>query len=609
MSTPAGPPPASPPPIQDASGDIPLSSPHAHEAEDSVAPLKPTSPPSPNLASRIKASARASFSRSSFSSDPTVRLQRPSVTEIMARLRRRSSRASTASSSASTLKRPAVLVPFGIIFTAFMVGMSLLVAPLSWYANVYFTHTAGISTSQQFADQLQSALLDHAVTSIVIHVDTAERLSGLQQANWAKGNFQLNDKAAAMKQLFPRLKANQDLVVTQSFTTAQGELWGYYTSLTNPKNATSRVYTRWETNGNNYTEYRIDVNDRVLAVTGSDLAYNGSTGDWVTIVDPAKPAQVSWTPVYVWSSVSWLTCSRPMYDAQGRYIGVVSTDMELTFMNQLLNERTVAVTRPTLMYAFEAKTEYIIGTSSASLDIFKRDTLGVPQMPFTLSELAGIKSDLILSALKKYLTDAGTPLAKVTNTTLRVRALNDTNLVWMVNTQTIQRNTVNWVIVQVMNEEEVMHDINQSGYSAAGAVLGLLVACVLLGVMFALGFSRSLARVTRELHHITETDFGSIDLSKATVEQPSMIRENLAIQQSFFNMVRAFSKASADNRSLRGSTTGGTTTQSVSMWRNNGTATTTASTLPRGDPALSANQSGASIPRGVAKSGATKRGT
>ncbi|KAI9216553.1 hypothetical protein BC828DRAFT_299466 [Blastocladiella britannica] len=164
-----------------------------------------------------------------------------------------------------------------------------------------------------------------------------------------QGSFQMADKPAVMRQLLPRLLYNYDLVVSQTFTTSAGELWGFYSSLSDSRNASSRFYTRWEQYGGSYTQYSMDADGNNLAITDSATNADNSQGAWVTIVNRTDPTNIAWVPVYVWNNVAWITNSRPIYNQQGTYIGVCSTDLELEFINRLLSERAKMVSRPTII--------------------------------------------------------------------------------------------------------------------------------------------------------------------------------------------------------------------------------------------------------------------
>ncbi|ORZ32806.1 hypothetical protein BCR44DRAFT_1501669 [Catenaria anguillulae PL171] len=530
----------------------------------------PIATPSPPSAAPVLASP-PSRSRSR----PSFLGRRPSLAPILNRLNLRPpaglqhERLSTtvpvsASAESGTLgdpalKRPKVLIPFGAILSGFMLVLAGLVAPLSWY----FTNSAGVSTSFQFANQLQTALLDHAVSSIVIHVDAAERLTGLQQRNWRSGNFQLSNKTLVMRQLFDRLKYNQDLIVTQSFTTYLGELWGYYT-------------------------YDIDAQDRILKVAATNSNYNATNDSWVTIVNRTDVNSVAWTPVYVWQNVAWLTQSRPIFNPSGAYIGVASSDLELTFLRGLLEARVKAVTRPTSMYAFEANSEYIIGTSVSSLDMFVRQgTQRVAVAPKTMKQV-GDTDPLVRKIHEKLLLERGRKLTELGNATETITSVASSNNAtasggsanWIVSTQTIQWNSIHWVILQVMNEEEVMREINVGSYQAAGAVAGLLVGCILVAVFFSLAFSKSLDKVTRYLNKITDSDFMALDptdfdlspmsanpsgsnggvggrgASGVAVHELSLCLDIRRIQEAFAGMVRSFVRA-AHERSTTVAAVGG----------------------------------------------------
>ncbi|KAL7747499.1 Transmembrane channel-like [Sorochytrium milnesiophthora] len=440
-----------------------------------------------------------------------------------------------------------IIVPFGVILVVFATSLSMLTGFLSWW----FTYRGGYNSSISFAQSLQAEQLANAVSNLQSHLDEAVRLAHVQQSRWRAGTYQYSNKTAVLHDLRMQLQQYTSLVATQTFTTyPQGELWGYYW----PYGA--NYWVQWQNNLGNYTEWHVDpVTDQFITQSDSAVGRNDTQSQWVTIVDPTNSSSVGWTPIYLWGNDAWLSCSVPIYNTAGTFMGVATTDMDLYFVNSILQSRVAQVAqsgRHASMYVFETGTEALLGTSVTVLGN-TIDTNIDPNRPLNLSVLASKGADPALSALSSTLHVQGTNLTAMYASGQRLLLATDQNGgSYYVYLDGVSTGITQWVLVQILPQADILQTIKSASVNSLVAVTCIVLAGVGLFIGFSLYTTRTLRRITRDLDLLTKFQFHEVIKASEGYKSKSSILEIRAIQQQLFVMVKAFARALKDSKLVSG---------------------------------------------------------
>eukprot|EP00906_Rhabdomonas_costata_P001023 RCo001515 len=97
------------------------------------------------------------------------------------------------------------------------------------------------------------------------------------------------------------------------------------------------VYTStwtFDTVTKNLTEWYTDAQGHPVSLLWSRTVL-GSYRDWYP-VNESDPEFSIWTPQYVWYGRLWLTYYTGIYSPEGKLLGVTGSDLELGFLNTML---------------------------------------------------------------------------------------------------------------------------------------------------------------------------------------------------------------------------------------------------------------------------------
>ncbi|ORZ30714.1 hypothetical protein BCR44DRAFT_60876 [Catenaria anguillulae PL171] len=449
-------------------------------------------------------------------------------------------------------------IPLALLLALLMGGTQGLLGFLSWQ----FPYTTGDVTATRFASDLQGELLALAVTKLQTHIDTAERLVKIQRAMWSRNIFNVttaNARNYTMQVLLDTLVTYSDMVVTQTFTTPQGGLNGYYVSV-NPSTGAGE-YTQWVTDdAGNYMATSIDPRAPTvpLAVLDSIQGYNASADVWVTQVQPLDPAKPPvWSPAYAWGGVLWLTLSLGMFapPPASTYLGVGCTDLDLGFISRQLagvvanNKQAGALSagganllqaEGTVMVVLEAGTNVVLGTSIAGQLLITTDPLGMDRA-VTLADMATM--DPRMKEIDQYFTRVG---ARPEDKEKWAFAITDNLVQTTIVRSSNPQSNVKWVALVILPEQAILGPIRSGTGTTAAIAGGLTSMSVLLSTIMAVLIAKSLDRISLDMQRLSRFEFNQVISNKSELKHTSYVSELLELQIAFFELVRAFSRDMRD---------------------------------------------------------------
>eukprot|EP00002_Diphylleia_rotans_P029149 TRINITY_DN5919_c0_g1_i4.p1 TRINITY_DN5919_c0_g1~~TRINITY_DN5919_c0_g1_i4.p1 ORF type:complete len:730 (-),score=131.28 TRINITY_DN5919_c0_g1_i4:1937-4126(-) len=419
-----------------------------------------------------------------------------------------------------------VSIRFLLVFI-FLVG-TVLTGTLAWHLT-YDSATKSIrSISIDMQYEVQGRLSD----SLDDKIAHAESLLHMNQDFVRNAGIVFdNHGLSLMMQLFlSQIKHNRDSS-TCTLTTQDGQLWGYFIS---PEDGN---YGLWKTvNGTTY-EYKVDEDGSPGALIWSDDSLDSSTGLWYTMVDQTNPESAIWTPLYVWVDRLWSSRSMGAYDAQGNWLGVVTTDMEFGFVSILLKEIRDRRNSDTLVVN---ELGQVIGTS---LDISIQVCLpiGDPNCSLEPSNIANVTHPLARS-VHAYVTgiSSGGWLTLDESTRVVTRSVKGTR--YIMNFSGIRRKDITWTLVTIVPEDEFLGDIQKNNQRTIIAVFCLIAGLTICILFFGIYVTRPLTKVAKAMQNISRLNFDQVKLTK---RKSSYLREIKMIESSFRAMdtaLRSFGK-------------------------------------------------------------------
>ncbi|RKP16057.1 hypothetical protein ROZALSC1DRAFT_31840 [Rozella allomycis CSF55] len=246
--------------------------------------------------------------------------------------------------------------------------------------------------------------------------------------------------------------------------------------------------------------------------------------------------------MYAWGDTLWTTFSSGLFDSSNNYLGVTSTDVELSFLNSFLSQIIQMLPYKTYLYIFESSKKNIVGTSIGT-DLLIYDANGVATGPKSLDILAN--EDSILNASLVYLNS----LVGKGNYTQLVSSSNvllfqSNNLQYLCSVSEINsKYGIKWTLLQIMSKNDVEAGIVQRNTLIFIVIGVVMVLCYLLAFIFSTWISRILNGITSDIRELASLNFGAVLRENGIhMKRRSWIREICDIQHSFQKMVLTFAE-------------------------------------------------------------------
>ncbi|ORZ30809.1 hypothetical protein BCR44DRAFT_55152 [Catenaria anguillulae PL171] len=431
---------------------------------------------------------------------------------------------------------------------------------VAWYLTLSSTQP----TARMYAHDLQTELLDTVALRLQTHVAAAQRLNGIQVANWRSNIYRRDDTPVVMSQLLDTIIVYKDLVTTQTFTTQQGGLNGFYARrkpLVGGVLGDDGVeYVKWEMDrsSSTLTESVVDpTNGTQLAVLSQQVGYNATGEKWVTQVgqNPTESSPAVWSRAYTWRGTLWITLSQAIFDSNLTYQGVACTDLDLAFISRVLSA-SLSTLRPRLgdsasLYALERESMTIIGTSNLSQ--YERLLAPSADRPFTLSELGALDPRVKLLASQIGTAQLAFPF------TLRLGDVY-AHLTEVPSTSA----TLNWTLLLLFPSSTVHDPLSAATSRSIGTVLVVVIVGISSSILVSLAISKVLRGITNDMQLLAQFQFRQVIASRDTLRGgTSWITEVWMIQNAFLRATKMFGEADAASTSLFGGIGGSATCDTI----------------------------------------------
>ncbi|KAJ3072821.1 hypothetical protein HDU98_002845 [Podochytrium sp. JEL0797] len=233
-------------------------------------------------------------------------------------------------------------------------------------------------------------------------------------------------------------------------------------------------------------------------------------------------------------------------------------DWALAFILTQISNILSTVSFPIFAAVVECETGYVLGTSSPAAlfdaqtgnifhiqdidDQFFGDFSGFVNSTFRFGPVNDLPSQL--STLQVYI-DTYFP---VSQNYFVDRKINGAN--WKLGLKAYEVLNHQLLFVIYMNTDLVETELNSISKTTGYIILGIILAFVLVGVMFALLVTHQLSVVSGQILLLKDLKFKEVLGSNAEIKSRSFIFELAELQKCFYSMVIAFSGALKGNSSL-----------------------------------------------------------
>ncbi|TPX70055.1 hypothetical protein SpCBS45565_g02008 [Spizellomyces sp. 'palustris'] len=469
-------------------------------------------------------------------------------------------------------------IPISALIIMFIVPLATGVAILAWG----LTHSAALTSAAKLANSLQEENLGRISADILTRLHAMEKSVDEQKRNWAQGLFQLGDyengnysgKEDALMRMFSTPIPHADLYMSQHFTTMpDGEFWGINNFLNADSTRTFQLMRQYGLDWHFYVGDENDYTNRTTPWNGGalDFSWDNTANPWVAPIDqtpePARSQLSLWIPPYVLDSGGldgWLTFAKPIYNQTKQYIGIQGSDMAMSWFEGPLKRYAEYIPYRTATYVFglHPDKDEIIGASTiSSRELIKSAAEGNPDPAFlrllTIPELAANASFWEpVSALYNHLLKMsdGSLYKFVGDYPKASIQLKLSNGQYIVQVEQIQTYNLNWGIVHIVSQDDILEELHTSNTKTIGTVIGVVAAGCAVGILFTYFLSKALYMITRDLVLLSDFKFTDVlqkDLDKENgMRRPkySRIAELWQIQRAFHKMVVTFADAVAQNK-------------------------------------------------------------
>lgn len=394
----------------------------------------------------------------------------------------------------------------------------------------YLSLRNGEAAVEDLANQLMSEMGDRISERLNIYLLTPHLVNQLNEDALEMGQLKLDD-LQNMERHFWRQSQNFKLISYIQFGNTQGEFVGLAIN-----DDGTLTYQVTESTGALKT-YSIDTNGDRKQHLKTSPNFDARQRPWYVV--PQQADQPAWTDIYTWVNPPTLaiTLGQPYYDAQGKFQGILATDLTLAQISDFLQELRLSDSGRTFILE---RSGDIVATSSAELPFVWRN-----HRPGRL--MATHSEDGIVQATAAY-------LAKQVGGLHQINARHQTQFsikgqqYFLQVTPLQDQHGLDWLSVLVIPESSFMAQINANTRTTLWLCVLALGGATYLGVCTASWIAKPILRFSQANQAISSGQFDQTVAVKGFKE--------IGILQQTFNRMAAtlqatFSDLEATNLALK----------------------------------------------------------
>lgn len=394
----------------------------------------------------------------------------------------------------------------------------------------YLSLRNGEEAIEDLANQLMSETGDRISERLNIYLLTPHQVNQLNEDALDMGQLQLND-FQSMERHFWRQSQVFELISYIQFGNSQGEFVGLAVN-----DDGTLTYQVTEETGALQT-YSIDTKGDRKQYLKTSPNFDARQRPWYIVPQQAdKPA---WTEIYPWVSPPTLaiTLGQPYYDAQGKFQGILATDLSLAQISDFLKELSLCDSSRTFILE---RSGDIVATSSNELPFVWRN-----HKPGRL--MATHSEDGVVQATAAYLAKQAGGLQQI-NARRQIQFSIEGQRYFLQVKPLQDQHGLDWLSVLVIPESSFMAQIDANTRTTLLLCFLALGCAIYLGVCTASWIARPILRFSQASQAISSGQFDQTVAVKG-------FKEIGVLQQSFNRMAEklqaTFSDLEAANLALK----------------------------------------------------------
>ncbi|KAI9340226.1 hypothetical protein BDR26DRAFT_361084 [Obelidium mucronatum] len=305
-----------------------------------------------------------------------------------------------------------------------------------------------------------------------------------------------------------------------------------------------------------------DEGDGTVANPGhNNTLYNGPGGQAGSNLDYSNKTFQAFTNVYLWTGALFKSSYHISYNPVTKEQITFGNDWTMSFLAIKLTEILAKIPVPMFATILEVSSGTVVATSSDAKIISddKKRVFSLFEIrdPF-MQDFAGYINSMYppLNNPPLQLGQIASRLAQMPKKSMDLhpriyvdRVLNGTN--WKIEMNTVRFGGGDYLFVTYLNVDAVEADVIQMSLQTGYMMLGIIIAFLMLGTLFATIVSRQLNLVARQIDLLKQLKFGEVLDKDSGIKGRSFVYELAALQESFHEMVTVFAQTIKKSSGLR----------------------------------------------------------
>ncbi|MBE9114699.1 PAS domain S-box protein [Lusitaniella coriacea LEGE 07157] len=369
------------------------------------------------------------------------------------------------------------------------------------------------------ANQLSEEVAERIEQHIESFTDISHLVLELNSAIARSGNLNVED-LEQVQRLFWKQTSLSPSITNLHFASVSGDF------LQIERSTPPTLSRRDRDSAPNWNIYELDSQGNPIRLLRTE-EFDPRSRPWYK--DAIDSGETVWSSVYLFADppVPGITPARPIYDTQGRLLGVMAIDLTLTQMSQFLQE--LQISESGRVFIME-RTGKLVATSESEA-IYRKTDNGVERLKASQSR------DPMIRETARELRQRFDSFDRIrTSTPLRITIDGQPEFVQV--TPLTNRRGLDWLMVAVIPESNFMGQIRTNTYATIALCLMALGGATILGFYTSRWITRPIWRLAR----------ASAAIARGTLDTPvpgSRINEFSILARSLHQMIGQLQQSQA----------------------------------------------------------------
>ncbi|WP_055074508.1 cache domain-containing protein [Pseudanabaena sp. 'Roaring Creek'] len=405
-------------------------------------------------------------------------------------------------------------------FAILIMGMSGLMAWISWHSEQ--------ETIDNLVGQLQNEISDRIEQKLTSYLETPHLINRINADAIGQGILKTQDRASE-KYLWQQIN-NFPMV---SWIYYGEESTGNFVGITRIDNQLQTAININGSKGLQRYRYNLNRQGERLSLAGTPEAYDPRQRPWYRAA--LRDRQSTWSPIYQDFNrpEQVITASLAVYNAEGKRIGVLGTDLSLGSISQFLNGLQIGKTGQ----AFIIEPSGLLVASSVRENLYDLTSQRV--------SLKNVKQPMIRVAAN-YLEQQAGGLDRL-NTAQHLKFQSEGKNIFLKVLPYRDNRGLNWTIVVTVPESDFTEQLDLKRQRAILLIVLCLAGAIALGIFTTQYINRPLRRLTLASQAVTNGELDR-EVPSAAIEEMDLLSQ--AFNQMAFRLKMSFDELERANDNL-----------------------------------------------------------